>query len=247
MNKIIWLTGQSGAGKTTVAKALQKLWPCTILDGDDMRASISEFAGFSREDRAEHNFRVARLAEVLSKQGNVVVSVIAPLAAIREKISIGLNPFWVYVKRSLPEREGHFYEEPTDYFTLDHDVLSVEKSVGALLAHLSHVRKKIYSLFIGRYQPLHDGHIKLIQTVIDEGKLPLIALRNTDVDSNNPYTVEERIQMFEKAFGNKVEVIVIPDIEEVVYGRKVGWGIRQIHLDEATEAISATEIRGALV
>ena len=54
--------------------------------------------------------------------------------------------------------------------------------------------------------------------------------------------------MFYKAFkeyidAGKMIVISIPDIEEVCYGRKVGWGIREIRLDEATEGISATKIR----
>jgi len=42
---------------------------------------------------------------------------------------------------------------------------------------------------------------------------------------------------------SRVRVVVIPDITEVCYGRKVGWGIREIKLDAATERISATKIR----
>ena len=244
MNRIVWLTGQSGAGKTTVAEALQKEWPCTILDGDAMRLSISLGAGFSKEDRTKHNLRVARLAKVLSEQGNVVVSVIAPMACVRDQIGKLCDVTWVYVKRTLSPKEGHFYEEPENYFTLDHDRLGVGDSVVELLEFLE---SKVYSLFIGRYQPLHAGHIALIQSVIDEGKFPLVALRATVVDSSNPHSVEERKLMFKEVFEDKVKVIVIPDIDEVCYGRKVGWGIRQIHLDKKTEEISATEIRGGPV
>ncbi len=99
-----------------------------------------------------------------------------------------------------------------------------------------------YSLFIGRYQPFHAGHQKLIQTVLDEGKNVCIALRDTEISDTDPYTTDERKKMIEKIFP-QVKVIVIPDIEEIVYGRKVGWGIREIKLDEATESISATNIR----
>ena len=102
-----------------------------------------------------------------------------------------------------------------------------------------------YSLFIGRYQPLHQGHIALIQRVLDEGKSICVALRDTEIDENNPYSTEQRKEMFFKEFKDKVKVIVIPDIEEVCYGRKVGWGIREIKLDKKTESISASKIRNA--
>lgn len=100
-----------------------------------------------------------------------------------------------------------------------------------------------YSLFIGRFAPLHEGHIKLIQSVLDECKNVCVALRDTEIDKDNPYTIEERIQMFWDVFGDKVKITVIPDIEEVCFGRKVGWGIREIRLDDKTESISATKIR----
>ena len=99
-----------------------------------------------------------------------------------------------------------------------------------------------YSLFIGRWQPFHSGHKKLIQTVLDEGKNVCIAIRDTEVSKSNPYTVEERTKAIREAFP-QAKVIIIPDIEEVVYGRGVGWGMREIRLDPETEAISGTGIR----
>jgi len=114
-NRIIWFTGTSKAGKTTLARLLQKEWPCIILDGDEMRDSVSLDTGFSREDRREHNFRVARLARELVKQMNVVVSVIAPMREVREEISRICNPQWVYICNTILEgahRDGHFYERP---------------------------------------------------------------------------------------------------------------------------------------
>ena len=107
--------------------------------------------------------------------------------------------------------------------------------------------KNIYSLFIGRFQPLHEGHVKLIRAVLNEGKKVCIALRDTNIDENNPYSIEERKEMFKREFGNEVKIIVIPDIEEVVYGRKVGWGIREIRLDKETEDISATKLREKVI
>jgi hypothetical protein len=101
-----------------------------------------------------------------------------------------------------------------------------------------------YSLFIGRWQVpyLHGGHKKLIQTVLDEGKDVCIAIRDTPIDKDNPYTIIQRKEMIQNSFP-QTKIIVIPDINEICYGRKVGYGIREIHLDVETEAISGTEIR----
>lgn len=99
-----------------------------------------------------------------------------------------------------------------------------------------------YALFIGRWQPFHKGHQALIQTVIDEGKTPLIAIRDTEIDDKNPYTIKEREEMIRMAFPN-IRIITIPDIESVNFGRNVGYKIREIRLDPETEAISGTDIR----
>lgn len=103
------------------------------------------------------------------------------------------------------------------------------------------------SLFIGRWQPFHEGHRKLIGVVLKEGGKVVIAVRDTPVSEGNPYSVEDRIARIKKVYkGNKkVEVIAIPDIKEVCYGRDVGWGIRRIRLDKQTEEISATKIRNS--
>lgn len=142
MNKIIWLTGHSGSGKTTIAKALQKKINCIILDGDEMRHSISTDLSFSPYDRTTHNFRVAKLAYILSKQMDVVVSVIAPIKRTREFISNDYNPIWIYLKRKLPERKGHFYEPSEEYFSLDTDKLTVDECVNKIYEVVSRRKRK---------------------------------------------------------------------------------------------------------
>lgn len=84
--------------------------------------------------------------------------------------------------------------------------------------------KEKYSLFIGRYQPFHDGHKAIIDKVLNEGKNVLIAIRDTDINENNPYSYEERRNRIQGIYLNndRVKIIKIPDIEEVCYGRGVG-------------------------
>ena len=125
---ILWFTGNTGSGKTTVAKnaiALIKR-PVILLDGDQMRQTISLGAGFSKEEREAHNLRVARLANLLSEQGHIVfVCLIAPFEDIRTKIQKICAPVWVYVAKILPEDEARPYEMPEAYgLKVDNDAMS---------------------------------------------------------------------------------------------------------------------------
>lgn len=135
---IIWLTGQSGAGKSTLAQALKQIMPnAVMLDGDEMRESISLGAGFSKEDREAHNLRVARLALVLSKQAPVVVSVIAPFEETRKKVDALIKPTWVYVKRDLPVDPERPYQEPTNaHIVVTPETQTPEEAAEAVVAYL---------------------------------------------------------------------------------------------------------------
>lgn len=97
------------------------------------------------------------------------------------------------------------------------------------------------SLVIGRFQPLHDGHISLINKLIDEEKQVCVALMDTEIDSHNPYTIEQRKKMFQDAYGDKVQVITIPPIAEVCYGRNVGYDVRRVRHER--EDVSASKLR----
>jgi cytidyltransferase-like protein len=110
---IVWITGNTGSGKSTLARALRiHLTPCVILDGDEIRDSVSTDLGFSMEDRMTQNERVAKLALQMSKQMNVIVAVIAPTSEIRARIAEIIKPKWVYVQRGLRPTSKTPYESP---------------------------------------------------------------------------------------------------------------------------------------
>ena len=65
-------------------------------------------------------------------------------------------------------------------------------------------------------------------------------------DSSNPFnfdTVKKNIDIALKEYENKYEVMLVPNITNICYGRKVGYQLEKISLDEETEKISATNIR----
>lgn len=112
---IIWLTGNSGAGKTTLAKKLD-IKNKIILDGDEMRGSINRDLGLSDEDRRENNLRIARLAKVLEKQGyRVIVSVICPFESLRQEVQEITGCEFHYLPYVGDDcRENYPYERPVD-------------------------------------------------------------------------------------------------------------------------------------
>jgi cytidyltransferase-like protein len=108
-----------------------------------------------------------------------------------------------------------------------------------------------YSMFIGRWQPWHEGHRWLIDQRLNEGKNVLICVREVSKDDKNPYNPVEVKNNVENALkelvnSNRVKVIIIPDIESVNYGRGVGYDIIEHVPPTDIGKISATKIRKKL-
>jgi bifunctional enzyme CysN/CysC len=89
--KVIWLTGLSGSGKSTIANAVEKRlyaqgMHAYVLDGDNLRMGLNADLGFTPEDRAENVRRVSEVAKVLVDAGLVVlVAIISPFEADRRR------------------------------------------------------------------------------------------------------------------------------------------------------------------
>ncbi len=87
--KVIWLTGLSGSGKSTIANALEKKlfslgMHSYVLDGDNLRLGINKDLGFTREDRAENVRRVSEVAHNLYDAGLItIVALVSPYSEDR--------------------------------------------------------------------------------------------------------------------------------------------------------------------
>ena len=88
---VIWFTGLSGSGKTTIAHQVEETLlesgvPVEILDGDVVRENLSKGLGFSKEDRDINIRRIAFVAHLLQRNGVfVITAAISPYRAIREE------------------------------------------------------------------------------------------------------------------------------------------------------------------
>jgi len=107
---------------------------------------------------------------------------------------------------------------------------------------------KKYALFIGRWQTWHAGHEWLINQQLEKGKDCWVAIRDVEVDENNPKSAHQVLkdlsnQKFFVENSNRIILSIIPDIESVNYGRGVGYDVINHTPPANVELISGTKIR----
>ncbi|HIM63990.1 adenylyl-sulfate kinase [Candidatus Thalassarchaeum betae] len=269
-NRVIWLTGLSGAGKTTIAMAAAERYGCEVLDGDTIRDFFSNH-DFSHEGRKRHLLGIARMAKMISKHTHVVCSFITPYEDVREEI-LGIlpdNAVMVHISTSLKlceerdakglyakARSGQIsnftgISDPFDEPKCAHISLDSSgeegKSVDDLVDQLAHYFEKSRAVLLpGRWQPLHLGHEWLIQRELDQGKRVVVGIRDTPVSEADPFSGDMRKRMIEHRYeGEDVEAWIMPDIEAISYGRKVGYDVRETDdIPPEVFEVSATGVRG---
>src|SRR5262245_21376538 len=93
----LWMTGLSGAGKTTLTTALvkelgQRRLKVEVLDGDEVRTNLSKGLGFSKEDRDTNIRRIGYVSRLLSRNGvGVITAAISPYRAVRDEVRAAIE------------------------------------------------------------------------------------------------------------------------------------------------------------
>lgn len=116
---------------------------------------------------------------------------------------------------------------------------------------MSKFTKRKTALIIGRWQPWHEGHRGLFLAALERAERVAIGVRHTHAtDGKNPFTFDEVKEFIDKDLSNqyagKYDVIELPNITNVIYGRDVGYKVEKISLGDDIEKISATEVRKSM-
>lgn len=243
--------GLPGAGKTTLANALAPFLNAVVFKADAVRANLSRDLGFGHDDRVEHARRMGWMCDqVVEAGGTVIADFICPTPDTRAAFG---DAYTIWVNRIAA---GRFEDTNRMFVAPERFDLAVSAEgtpqywAEQVLARLRPAfdPQKPTALFIGRYQPWHGGHQRLIEEGLKRVGQVCIAVRDTHgLDEKNPlpyFAVKQRIEAALSAYDGRFVVVPLPNITNVFYGRDVGYSVERIVLDEATEGISATKIRG---
>jgi cytidyltransferase-like protein len=254
MRKIL-IMGLPGAGKTTLTAALAPLIGAVTFNADAVRANLSRDLGFSHEDRVEHARRMGWMCDrVVEAGGAAIADFICPTEATRAAFG---DAFTVWVDRIQAGRfddTNRLFAAPARFdLRVGADGAPeywAEQIFGRLRPAFD--PQKPTALFLGRYQPFHAGHRRLIEEGIRRVGQACIAVRDTfRIDDSNPlpfFAVKQRIEAELQNHAGRFVVVPVPNITKVLYGSDVGhdlaeYDVERIVLDESVEAISATRLR----
>ncbi len=258
MTRKILVMGLPGAGKSTLTRVLARLLGAAVFNGDEVRAAISRDLGFSHDDRLEHARRMGWLCDqVVAAGGTAIADFICPTEATRQAFgSIIGETFVIWADRIVAGRfaDTNRMFEPPRLGAVDLHVTPdgtpeywAELALRALVPVFD--PKMPTALFVGRYQPFHLGHQRLIEEGLRRVGQVCIAVRCTHgMTVKDPlpfFAVKQRIETALVAHAGRFVVMPVPNITDVFYGRDVGYNVERIVLDEATESISGTKLREA--
>jgi len=105
-------------------------------------------------------------------------------------------------------------------------------------------------VYLGRFQPFHEGHKEIFLKTLKKNKqVAILVMDSYGVGKKNPFKfseVKKRINISLKKYKDKYIIIKVPVVSSFVYGRKVGYKIQKVKLNKKLENISATKIRKSL-
>jgi adenylate kinase family enzyme len=249
---IVLFMGLPGAGKTSIAGAVSDRVNGLHINADEVRNGLNKDLGFTPEDRVEQARRMGELARLMERKQDrpVIVDFVCPTEETRKAFGEADIVVWVdTLKEGRFEDTNKLWEDPEHY---DHRIeVTGDDYLDSLPTRAITVVRK-FGLFdwkentvllLGRYQPWHEGHRALFEEAAKRNTQVVIGVRHTvGMTEKDPLHFEEVRDFIHKDMPT-ANVVKMPNITNIVYGRDVGYKIEQIDLGAEIHAISATEKR----
>jgi len=257
----ILIMGLPGAGKTYFAEQLKKELESIIgvtadwLNADRIRKMANDW-DFSHDGRLRQATRMQDIAAA-SLADFVMADFVCPLPEMRNLY----KPDWIIwmdtIDRGRFEDTNRVFTPPEFY---DFRITEQNAEVWASFVADHIIKNKRRPVFdwqketvqmLGRWQPWHAGHRALFERALAKTGQVCIMIRDCQGwNGSNPFAIDQVVYYIKRdldpKYQGQYEIIVVPNITNITYGRDVGYKIEQETFDQSIENISATKIRKEL-
>lgn len=271
MAKRILIMGLPGAGKTFLAQALKRYLETHSdlfnlnanslensraevkwINADDVRKKYNDW-DFSHQGRIRQSIRMRELADGFFNDF-VIADFVAPLTEMRHNFKADWT-IWVDTIDAGRFEDTNKMFVPPDVYDFRVTEQNAEKWAEFIGTHiLENRRRPVFDWkretvqMLGRWQPWHAGHRALFERAIAKTGQVCIMIRDCQGwNQSNPFswsTVKDAIRRdLDPLYQGQYEIVVVPNITNITYGRDVGYKIEQETFTEDIHAISATQIR----
>ena len=275
MQKIL-IMGLPGSGKTYFAERLKKYlethgtksyydfsdnpnpdYSAKVdwFNADDVRRKFNDW-DFSREGRIRQSLRMFEFA-MRCNGDYVICDFVAPLPEMRNNFKADWTIWMDTIDKGRFEDTNKAFVPPELYdFRITEQ--NAEKWVEFVGQHIiDNQRRPTFDWqketvqMLGRWQPWHAGHRALFERAIAKTGQVCIMIRDCQGWQNsNPFAIEQVKNFIRRdldpLFQGQYEILVVPNIVNITYGRDVGYKIEQEVFDESIHSISATKIRESM-
>ena len=275
MTQRILIMGLPGSGKTTLAGALKRYLEAngdisysraemlpidttcqvTWFNADDIRRKYNDW-DFSNDGRIRQSIRMFQFSiEAGGDYG--ICDFVAPLVEMRNNFKADWTIWMDTIREGRYADTNAAFVEPEQYdFRITEQ--DCEKWAEFIGSHIVANRrrpvfdwKKESTLLLGRYQPWHEGHRALFERALAKTGQVIIQIRDCQGwNGSNPFEFEKVVKFIKRdldpIYQGQYEVMLVPNITNITYGRDVGYKIEQEVFDDKVHSISATKIRRTL-
>jgi Chromatin associated protein KTI12 len=221
------------------------------FNADEIRKKFNDW-DFSKEGRIRQSLRMAQFA-LACKSDYVICDFIAPLPEMRHNFKADWV-IWMDTIGASKYQDTNKMFVPPDVYDFRITETNAEKWVPFIGEHILHnERRPTFSWnkptvqMLGRWQPWHAGHRALFERSIKKTGQVCIMIRDCHGTTGNPFTAEQVKEFIKRdldpEYQGMYEVLLVPNITNITYGRDVGYTIEQETFDESVTGISATNIR----
>jgi hypothetical protein len=261
MPQRILIMGLPGAGKTYLAQHIVDHLQAERkrvgwLNADDVRKEYNDW-DFSESGRIRQSLRMRTLADTMADVDYVICDFVAPLVEMRNNFKADWTVWVDTIDQGRYEDTNRAFVAPEVYdFRITEQ--NAEKWGEFVAAHIiDNRRRPVFDWQretveqLGRWQPWHAGHRALFDRLIQKTGQVCIMIRDCQGwQGSNPFAIDQVKSAIKRdldpLYQGQYEILVVPNITHIGYGRGVGYTMAEEKFDESITNISGTEIRKSL-